>query len=195
MKPLWAAAFGVVGGLLGAGLVLLLSSPPRGQAILLAPPPTPAPCLVHVSGAVQQPGVYSLPIGSRVQDAVEAAGGASPAGALELVNLAAAVQDGQKIAIPTRVPTRSALDPPPISSTGADPLSPVPLVMFPLNINNATAAELEQLPGIGPVTAEKIIAHREANGLFPDISAIQDVPGIGPATFEKLRDLIAVEGP
>jgi competence protein ComEA len=129
--------------------------------------------------------VYRLPPGSIVQDAIEAAGGATDEADLERINLAQELADQQHV----HVPHTDEEDPPPAVSGGESGGAASGLI----NINTATQAELEMLPGIGPVTAGKIIACREANGHFARIEDIQNVSGIGLKTFEGLRDLITVE--
>lgn len=191
MKTWWAVAIGVAGGLLASGLILLASSPPRGDPIQLVPPPTRAPLVIHVAGAVQHPGVYSLSQDSRVQDALNAAGGTLPEADLQAINLAAFLNDGDRIVIPTYKPTESA------SQHAEIPDSPSPGGQNPLpggrvDINSASQSELESLPGIGPVTAKKIIDYRQTQGPFTSIEDIQKVSGIGPVTFEGLKDLITV---
>jgi competence protein ComEA len=195
MKTWWSIAFGVACGLLAAGLLLLTSSPPRGKAIQLSPPPPASPLAVHVTGAVSRPGVYLFPQGSRVEEALEAAGGLSPEADAQLLNLAAPLHDGERLWVPIKVQQAAGApadtgNPPgyftveggntPQASSGR------------INLNTATQAELESLPNIGPVTAEKIIAYRQANGYFSQIEDIQLVSGIGPVTFEKIKDLISV---
>lgn len=196
MKTWWAVIFGVVCGLLGAGGILLASSPPRGRAIQLLPPPTPAPIQVHISGEVNKPGVYGLPTGGRVQDAIEAAGGFSEDANQPMLNLAAILEDGMQIWVPA-IPSMDNPAGPATNSDRAAPsidLSPAENPAQIININTATQAELETLSGIGPVTAKKIIEHRQTNGLFIGIEDIQKVSGIGPATFEKIKDCITVGG-
>lgn len=171
----------------------LVSSQPRGEPVTLSPPPTPLPLVVHVSGAVAEPGVYTLPPGSRVKDAIESAGGASQDASIQGLNLAAPLQDGDLIwipAIPKANPTSSETD----KTPGKDqaPIS-TPASSGLININTATLEELDTLPGIGPVKAQSIIDHRNDHGPFKSIEAIQDVAGIGPATFDGLRDLITVQ--
>ena len=202
MNDWWKIGFGVVCGLLGTGIILLVSSQPRGQAITLMPPPSPAPIIVHVAGAVVHPGVYSFPAESRLQDAIQAAGGALQEADLEALNLAEFLQDGTQLVVPSRPidqPTemidarsRSAIIPTPPSREGnATPLPPSP--DNPVNINTATQAELESLPGIGPVLAQRIIAYRESNGPFTTIEDIIDVSGIAQSTFDLIKDLITVD--
>lgn len=182
----WPLVFGVLVGLLAGGMILLAGSPPRGQAVELLPPPTAAPLLVHVSGAVANPGVVALPRGSRVQDAIQAAGGLTPDAISDGVNLAAMLQDGDSVRVPR---LEEEANPSAGPSTGL-PSRSVEIPMGLVNINTATLEELDTLPGIGPVTAQAIIAHRAANGPFANIEAIQDVDGIGPATFEDIQGLI-----
>jgi len=195
MKDWWKIAFSVVCSLLGVGVILLVSSQPRGQPITLVPPPTPIPIMVYITGAVIHPGVYSLSPDSRVLDAIQAAGGASQDADLEAVNLADFLEDGSRVSIPTiqLIPPTDEAPPTPASSRGGieGPLFPSPAHL--ININTANQAELESLPGIGPVLAQKIIAYREANGPFTTIEDIIDVPGIGQSTFELIMQLITAE--
>lgn len=195
MKSWWLVAMGVLFGLLGAGAVFLASQPPRGTAIELLPPPSPAPMQVHVIGAVQNPGVHALPRQSRVEDAIAAAGGFAENAQPEGLNLATELQDGVQVDVPTLQPTAA---PKMVESGSTNEEQPAsesesPEVPEIININTASQEVLETLSGIGPVTAEKIIAYREANGDFAVIEEIQKVKGIGPATFEKIKDKICVE--
>ncbi len=189
MNGWWKIVFAVLCLLLGAGLVLLVTGQPRGEAIVLRPAPTPGPVTVHVDGAVQKPGVYTLPPGSRVKDAIQAAGDALPSANTSRINLAEPLQDGVLIVVPeigqASAPTTSQQPPGERAST----ILPGGLI----NINTATLEELDLLPGIGPVTAEKIIQYREDNGFFVTIEDILQVPGIGDKTLDDIRDLITVE--
>jgi competence protein ComEA len=188
-KEFLYVAFGVVCGLVAGGLVFLASRPPRGGVILLSPAPTPGFWVVQISGAVVHPGVYELPQGSRVGDAVQAAGGLSPA-ASSTVNLAALVWDGQFILIHTDTTPaeRSNL----LAITSEPALTPGAPSML-VNINTAALEELDRLPDIGPLTAQSIIDYRTANGPFEAVEDIMDVPGIGLGMFEKIKELITVE--
>jgi competence protein ComEA len=194
----WTAAYGVVCGLLGAGILFLVTRPPRGEVVALRPPPTPPPLVVYVIGAIAQPGLYQLQMGSRMADAVEVAGGFTVNANEQAVNLAAPLADGQRIQIPTLFPTPdqsnplTPLTPQGNSKTQSTPLNPVPPGL--VNINTATLEELDTLPGIGPITAQKIIDYRESNGPFKKIEDIQNVSDIGLVTFEKIKDLITVGG-
>ena len=195
MRTLWALAFGVVFGLLAAGVLLLVARQPQGEAVLLLPPPTPRPLTVHVTGAVAHPGLCKLSPGSRVLDAVQAAGGFISTANDQALNLAAQVQDGDLIRVPHQqadqeAPAWTGLG----TKAGAEDYALPRAGSGLIDINTASLEELDQLPGIGPVTAQKIIDFREENGAFARIEAIQDVPGIGPARFEQIKELISVEG-
>jgi competence protein ComEA len=139
--------------------------------------------LVHVVGQVFRPGLYSLPDGSRVNDAIEKAGGASPKAALELVNLAAPVADGQQVVVPSR---REAAQ---VAAGGSAAGGPGGLG-GKIHLNSATLEQLDELPGIGPVTAQKILDYRQAHGAFGSVDELDAVPGIGPARLAELRDLV-----
>jgi competence protein ComEA len=146
--------------------------------------------VIHVAGAVAAPGVYALAPGSRVGDAVEAAGGLLPAANGPALNLAARLADGDQLAVPVKPPLRTDL--PAEGQPGAAALGSAPGTESntQIDINTATQAELETLPGIGPATAEKIIAFRQSNGPFATPEDIQRVSGIGPSTYQRLKDLI-----
>jgi competence protein ComEA len=193
LKNWWQIPFGVVCGLLGAGLLYLLSREPPGTPIPLQPPPAPLPISVHVAGAVTQPGLYTLPVGARVEDALDAAGGALPQAELDALNLAAVVQDGERIWVPEKFTEPTASLQPPTNSQRSPPIplnTPTGLV----NLNTATQSELESLPDIGPVTAAAIITYRQQHGPFTRLEDLDDVSGIGPTTFEKIKDLITIGG-
>ena len=188
-------AFCSVVSLIVGGATVYFTVRPKPEIPLVvstpAPPPTPcptpspAPIRVYVSGAVRQAAVYRLPAGSIVEDAIEAAGGPAPDAALDRINLALELRDQQQVYVPT-YGEESAL--PPISgNTGTDSARE-----GLIDINTATAETLEMLPRIGPATAQKIVAYREANGPFANVADLQDVPGIGPATLDGLKDLVTV---
>lgn len=145
--------------------------------------------VVHVVGAVQAPGVVRLATGARVLDAVAAAGGLRADADPQRVNLAAKLVDGQRVLVPVVGQ--------PVPDSVADPAPggaaiPTPSPDAPLNLNEATAAQLDALPGVGPATAAAIVAHRTQNGPFRTVDALGDVRGIGPAKLEQLRPLVAV---
>ena len=151
------------------------------------PPPTPVPeaaatpatvsvgsITVHISGAVARPGLVSIPDGSRMADAVAAAGGALPAADLGSINLARHVRDGDHVIVPVLGERNGG--------TG-EPAG--------LDINSASASELEALPGVGPVLAGRIVAFRAERGPFSSVEDLLDVPGIGEAKLAQMRDAIA----
>jgi competence protein ComEA len=188
-KGLLYIAFGVVCGLLVGGIVLLASRPPRGHGILLSPPPTPRLWVVQVSGAIVNPGVYELPAGSRVRDLVQAAGGLTAEANTAAINLAALLEDGQNIVIQASASSAS----PPAQRSKPLLVTVEPAATRLININTAALEELDELPDIGPVIAQRIIDYRTANGLFMAIEEIVKVQGIGQVTFEKIKDLITIE--
>jgi competence protein ComEA len=170
-------------------------SPP--PAVTNMPEATPASGLIHVyvSGAVVRPAVYELSSGSLIDDAVRAAGGFAAGADTAAVNLAQPAVEGMQIHVPSleeALPTPPPVSlPPGVEPTIASRMGGITTTGL-ININIATQADLEMLPGIGPSTAVNIIAHREANGPFTTIEAIMDVPGIGEGKFEAIRDLITV---
>lgn len=142
--------------------------------------------MVHVAGEVRRPGIVTLPAGARVADAVTAAGGLEKGGSLGGVNLARQVVDGERIEVGQDAPVEPAAGPGP-GGTGA-PGSTAALV----DLNSATADQLDALPGVGPVTAAKILAWREEHGRFTVIDELAEVSGIGPKTLEEIRPHVRV---
>lgn len=145
----------------------------------------PNKIVIYITGAVKQPGVYELSEGDRVKDAIEAAGGTLPEADLVNVNLAQKVRDEDKIYIPEIGELDNLSESydhtmPVISSSDSDKI----------DINSAGLAELDQLPGIGPATAQKIIDYREQNGPFKTIEELKNISGIGDKKFEDLKDKI-----
>jgi competence protein ComEA len=176
LKSILYMASGILFGLFLAALIWVVARNPSGEAVVLRP--------VYITGAVPRAGVYALPQGARVQDAISAAGGFLAEAEKSQINLAALLEDGEKLDIPY--------------IEGAVPVigTPVPEVVTSttelININTASNAELESLPGIGPTTAQKIIDYREKNGPFINAEDIVNVSGIGPGTYERIKDLITV---
>ena len=158
---------------LGAGV-------PPATALL---PSTQAVVLVHVAGAVVEPGVYELSGDARVRDAIAAAGGPTETADWNALNLAAVVGDGVKVYVPS-----VGEDVPPSLTAPASPVSGQPSA--PIDVNVATAAELEALPGVGPATAAAIVTERERNGPFVGVDDLDRVSGIGPAKLDALRGLV-----
>lgn len=144
--------------------------------------------MVHVAGAVAAPGLYRLPGGSRVADALAAAGGPLPGAALDGLNLARTLTDGEQVVAPA---AGAAPAPDGAPAPSAAP-SPAARPDGKLDLNRATAADLDALPGIGPVLAERIMRHRQEHGPFKTVGTLRDVPGIGEKTFQKLAPLLAV---
>lgn len=162
--------------------------PPSGgaaAAVTTAVTTGPASVTLHVAGAVASAGVVVVPGGSRVVDAVAAAGGADPVADLSAVNLARPVVDGEMVVVPT--PGQQV---PPVAGPGAagagEPAD------RRIDLNTATAAEFEGLPGIGPVLSERIVAWREDTGPFGSVEDLSAVPGIGEALMAQVRDLVEV---
>lgn len=163
--------YGVLIGLIAGGLIWITASPPRGNPVNLVPTSTMKRITIYISGAVVNPGVYELPPGSRIQDAVTIAGGFLPTADSGGINLAAILIDSSQIDIPSRINS---------NFNGK------------VNINTATVEELDQLPGIGPTAAKNIVEYRLENGLFIFLEDIQKVTGIGSLTYEKIKDLITI---
>lgn len=205
----------------GAAWLLRMPSPSTEAALPVAtgstqpgatlPPPTTTPVtvsgtapgsalavptsiLVHVAGAVVGPGVHVLPASARVADAVAAAGGATPDADLDGLNLAAPLADGQRVYVPTVGEVDPASLPAGAPTVGAagggTPASAAPA--GPVDINMASAADLDALPGVGPATAAAIIDDRTRNGPFASVDDLDRVSGIGPAKLDALRDLVTV---
>jgi len=196
---------GIVAFLMGIASsvgALSLMNQVRPAPIVIAPPvPTPLPAAtatpglvrVYVNGAVQQTAVYELLPNSLVQQAIEAAGGFTEEANTAVINLAQPLVDGMQIYVPAQGEEIPAVAPitssqPANSSSNSGTVSSGGLI----NINTASQAELESLPGIGPTTAQNIIAHREANGSFQTLESIMDVSGIGDGRFNQIKDLITV---
>jgi competence protein ComEA len=184
--PVAIVAGAVLGALvLGFGFIVLndrRSAPP----IIIEDPRPHATIVVAVDGAVATPGVYGLPGGARVQDALRVAGGTTRDADLALVNPAARLRDEDRLVVPTRRPAVGAHTPGDGSPTEAAAAA------GKININTASAAELDTLPRIGPVLAQRIIDDRERNGPFRSVDELARVTGISPAMVEDLRPYLTV---
>ena len=165
------------------------SSVPVGAATSVLPTTTGGPELlvVHVAGAVQAPGVYRLLAGTRVVDAVEAAGGVAADSNADGINLAAALTDGERVYVP-----RIGEVPPVVAASGASGPGSGDAPSGPVNLNTATADDLDTLPGVGPATSAAILAHRDQHGPFASVDDLGEVRGIGPAKLDALRGLVTV---
>lgn len=197
-----------------AGASTVMRPPPTGTAAAPAMRPATAPAtglaagpdglsatsgsiVVHVIGAVSRPGVVTLPPGSRVTDAINAVGGASAEADTQQLNLARVLSDGEQIRVPRigEVLPDPAPQPGPAASPGAGTASGKPGgggASGTININTASATDLEKLPGIGPALAQRIVEYRDSHGPFASVDALTDVPGIGKAKLEGLREQATV---
>jgi competence protein ComEA len=175
-----------------AGLPFVSASSASPTATLVEPVAVPTSMhpprvIVHVAGAVRFGGVFELDTGDRVNDAVMAAGGATPDADLEGLNLAAPLVDGMRV----YVPLTGEVDPATVATGGPQigvPGEPV----GPLDLNRATVAQFETLPGVGPATAAAIVNDRDLHGPFASVDDLDRVPGIGPSKLSALRDLVTV---
>ena len=162
----------------------LLSAPgspaPTEASPLAAAPvpsaPEPSTVAVDVEGAVRRPGLYQLPAGARIADAIARAGGTTRRADKALVNLAAPLADGEQVLVPRRTPGGASA----AGSPGASPTGPV-------DLNSATVEQLDTLPGVGPVTAQKIVDYRREHGPFTSVDQLDAISGIGPTRIENLR--------
>ena len=180
----------------GGGWMLVRTPTPSAEATLpvtsgSAPPATlAAPTtaieastfVVHVAGAVAEPGVYDVRGPARVVDAIEAAGGPTPEAELNALNLAAPLVDGQRIYLPVVGEIVAPVDEGSVGDAASGPI----------DLNTATPGELEELPGIGPATATAIVEHRDEHGPFASVDDLTDVSGIGAAKLDAIRDLVRV---
>ena len=148
----------------------------------VASAPARSVLVVHVVGEVRRPGLYRLRDGARIADAVHRAGGALRDADLAAVNLAAPLVDGVQIVVPARAGAAGTVRP---SSTGSTP-GPT----APVSLSSATVEQLDELPGVGPITAHKIVDYRTEHGPFASVDDLDAVPGIGPTRIEQLRDLV-----
>lgn len=165
-----------------------LVSTPEVTAPVASPDVTEASAQfqVHVVGQVRSPGVVSLPMDARVQDAIDAAGGASGKADLTQINLARKIVDGERILVP-KPGQKIQEEAPAEAGTGS-----APAAGSPVDLNTASVGQLDALPGVGPVLAARIIEWRQANGKFTTVDDLNEVSGIGDATMEKLRPLVRV---
>jgi competence protein ComEA len=179
------AVVSVAAVLFVAGKVLLRPAQPavpRPVRVAAASTQThPTTIYVDIVGAVRRPGVYRLKDGSRVADAVRRAGGPTRKAQLELLNLAARISDGEQVVVPRRGAGGA------VGGTSGSAASP----SGPVHLNGATLDQLDALPGIGPVTAQKILDYRRDHGAFGSVDELDAVPGIGPARLAQLRERVA----
>ncbi len=163
--------------------------------IVIEDPLAEATIVVAVEGAVASPGVYRLPADARTQDALSSAGGPAPDADLAAINLARRLRDEDRLVVPRLQPPAppsgtGVTDRPP--EAGAGPASGAPLGSTPLDLNAATLADLDTLPGIGPALAQRIVAYRTEHGRFGSIDELANVAGISPRMVDELRPLLTV---
>jgi competence protein ComEA len=178
----------VVGALLVAGRSLThrgASAAAPAEPVAAIAAARPPKLVVHVVGAVRRPGLYELSEGSRFADAVKRAGGASAKADLALLNLAAPIADGIQVVVPQRAPPGRPPSSSASSSASAGGSS------GPVRLSTATVEQLDELPGVGPVTAQRIVDYRDEHGGFASVDDLDAVPGIGPKRLEQLRELVA----
>jgi competence protein ComEA len=182
-------AAGLIGAVVVSLAVLIVRRPEPPRIVVqqatstrpAASPPVPSQLVVHMSGEIVAPGVYHLPVGARIDDALKAAGGPTTYGDVHRLNLAARLADGQQIVVPKRIdPMLTALTETPNQTAGQ------------ISLNTATVAELDRLPGVGPVTAQRIVAYREQHGPFMEVDQLRHAKLVNAATFEKIKDLVRV---
>jgi competence protein ComEA len=183
---LFSAAAVVALCVAGVWYVRSVPRPVPVQAPVPGPQATPSPSvlIVHVTGWVQSPGVYELSEGDRVIDALHAAGGPRRGAELDALNLAALLVDAQQVLVPRHAETAQI----PAAAPGTPPAAGTTLI----NVNTATAEDLEALPGIGEVLSAAIVSYREEHGPFTSVDALIDVSGIGEVTLEEIRELVTV---
>lgn len=202
MKSWQLLLFGILMGLLAAGLILLISSPIRGVPITLNPAPTPTytlapkatqtptPIQVQIGGQVHHPGIYSIPKSTRLDELINLAGGLTQSADAVRINLAMICQDGDYFYIPALnelIPETAK------NAPQNNPFTKTTEFSYPLDLNKASKEALESLPGIGPEKAEAIIAYRNKNGPFISVDDLLNVEGIGEKTLEALKELLFVE--
>ena len=187
-RELVALSFVALAIAAGAGLWYVRSLPRPVDTVALSgpvpgPSPTAAALLIHVAGWVRNPGVYELQVGERVIDAIDLAGGPRRGADLNALNLAAVLVDAQQVLVPRKAAVSSGAAGG-FTSPGGDGQK--------INLNVATATDLETLPGIGEVLAQRIIEHRESNGPFTSVDELLEVSGIGEARLEDIRDEVTI---
>lgn len=194
-RPVFPLLIAFFLGVIVATGVWIFSQQMMPAPIVIQPPPptaTPAPIKVFVNGAVNLPGVYELPLHSRVEEAVRLAGGVTASADLRTLNLAALLSDGAQLYVATTDQNDQAAE-----NSGAFLLNnsasaEATSTNAKIDLNTATLAELETLPGVGPSTAQKILSYREDVGRFNQIEDVMNVSGIGEAKFATMRDFITV---
>jgi competence protein ComEA len=202
LKPWLLILTGVLIGLLAAGAILLIAQPDRGVPITLLPAPTLtptdlpkptatlAPIQVLIKGQVNMPGIYMLENEARLYDLIEIAGGLTETADIDRVNNVFILRDGDYFYIPSigeKIPDTAR------NAPGNNPFDDASYFDYPLNLNTATQAELESLPGIGPTKAMDIITYRDQVGAFKTVDDLLNIAGIGPSTLDAIREYLVIE--
>jgi competence protein ComEA len=180
MKDWQLILVGILLGVILSGAVLLIASPARSIPLSIVKSTQDSALIIDVAGKVSHPGVFELKPGDRVMDAIQAAGGLAAGANTESINLAALLNDGEKILVPAS--TESAVESPAATNAGRT-----------LNLNTATADELDLIPGIGEQKAQAIIQYRSDYGNFSSVDDLIYVPGIGQSLLDTLRNYVTVE--
>ena len=165
--------------------VLQVPRRPALQVSAPAAPPAPPSIKIHIVGAVQSPGVYQLPADARVEDALKAAGGLNPSADVSSLNLAAPLKDGQQLAVPVAGPSTLGASASSVDASSAGPPTK-------LDLNRASLADLDTLPGVGPVTAQKLLDYRAKQGRFTSVDELKDAKLVTSSTYDKIRELVEV---
>ncbi len=181
MKTWQVLVLGILIGLLAAAGILIVASEPRGEPIQLLPLVTPTEIIIYISGGVVHPGVYHLSPGSRIEQAVTAAGGLTTSADAGRADLARLLTDGDQVYIPNLGEEVN-------SSSAAAPS----LTIASIDVNTATVEDLDSLPGIGTVKAQSIVTYRETHGYFTSLDELLNVPGIGASLLEQIKPYLFV---
>jgi competence protein ComEA len=202
LKPWLLLLTGVLIGLLAAGGILLIARPERGTPITLMPAPTltpsglpkptatPTPIEVLIKGQVNMPGIYELEKETRLYDLIALAGGLTESADIDRVNNVFILRDGDYFFIPSigeKIPDTAR------NAPGNNPFDDASYFDYPLNLNTASQAALETLPGIGPTKAMDIINYREQVGAYETVDDLLNIAGIGPSTLDAIREYLIVE--
>lgn len=193
LRPRVSAALALFASLVVGACVAVVAArgaPPQPELLLPRATPSseasPTELYVHAAGALARPGLYRVEAGSRVADLLDAAGGPTPDADVDRLNLASRLDDGQRVYVPRLGETAEAES----EGGGGDPVAGQ--TSGPLDLNAATQAQLEELPGVGPSTARAIIEYRKRNGRFRAVEELLEVRGIGPAKFSEIEPLVKV---
>ena len=181
MKTWQVLVLGILIGLLASAVILVVASEPRGEPIQLIPVATPTEIVIYISGGVAHPGVYHLSPGSRIEQAVTAAGGLTAGADAGRADLARLLTDGDQVYIPNLG-----------EQVESSIVAGSSLGIASIDLNRATVEELDNLPGIGTVKAQSIITYRQTHGDFTSLDELLNVPGIGTALLEQIKPYLFI---